>query len=66
MLPCLGPSACAGEGVRNDASPSLDKIIPSLGYVPGNVLVISWRANRIKCDATANELMLIANYYKGV
>lgn len=39
-----------------DSSPSLDRKVCSLGYVPGNVVVISWRANRIKNDATAAEV----------
>lgn len=39
-----------------DNSPSLDRIIPSLGYVKGNIAVISQKANRIKNDATAEEL----------
>lgn len=43
-----------------DSSPSLDRLVPSLGYVPGNVRIISNRANRIRSDATANELRLIA------
>lgn len=43
-------------------APSLDKIIPSLGYVPGNVMVISYRANAIKHNATLEELqILVAN-----
>ena len=37
-------------------SPSLDKIDPSLGYTRGNVWVISWRANRMKSDASPKEL----------
>lgn len=41
------------------ASPSLDKIIPSLGYVPGNVRIISARANLLKNDATVDELRAI-------
>lgn len=44
-----------------DSSPSLDKIVPALGYVPGNVRIISNRANRIRSDATAAELKLIAH-----
>jgi hypothetical protein len=48
--------------VLGDSSPSLDRIIPSLGYVPGNVRVISQRANRIKNDATSLELRLVASY----
>lgn len=48
----------------SDNSPSLDRIIPSLGYVPGNVCVVSMRANRIKTDATAHELEAIAAYIR--
>ena len=41
-------------------NPSVDCIIPGLGYVPGNVAVISRRANVIKNDATADEVMRVA------
>jgi len=50
--------------IRSDSSPSLDQIIPSKGYTADNVQVISWRANRIKNDATPEELMKIAQYMK--
>lgn len=36
-------------------SPTIDRIDPRFGYVPGNVQVISHRANRIKNDATFEE-----------
>ena len=39
--------------------PSLERIDSALGYVRGNVLVISNRANRIKSDATLKELTSI-------
>lgn len=42
-----------------DSSPSLDRINPKLGYVKGNIRFISNRANRIKSDATLEELKLI-------
>jgi hypothetical protein len=42
--------------------PSLDKMIPVKGYVPGNVYVISLRANRLKNDATLREIIAVANY----
>jgi len=38
-------------------SPSLDKIIPEKGYVKGNIMVISMKANIIKGNATINELL---------
>lgn len=41
-----------GTGGNAAHSPSLDKVIPSLGYVKGNIVVISQKANRLKCDET--------------
>lgn len=38
---------------------TLDKINPKLGYVPGNVQIISYRANTIKNSATLAEMKLI-------
>jgi hypothetical protein len=38
-------------------SPSLDKIIPGLGYIPGNVRVISMLANKMKTDASKEEIL---------
>lgn len=46
-----------------DNSPSLDRIIPRKGYVKGNVIVISYKANRIKNDATVEELKQVASFY---
>lgn len=45
-------------------SASLDKIIPSLGYVEGNVQIISFKANRIKNNATAAEILAVADYLR--
>jgi hypothetical protein len=42
-----------------DVHPSIDRINPALGYVPGNVWIISHRANRIKSDASFEELIKI-------
>jgi hypothetical protein len=42
-------------------SPSLDRLIPEVGYVPGNVRVISARANLLKSDAGASELRAVLN-----
>jgi hypothetical protein len=53
------------EGLKMwDHSPTLDKIIPGLGYVPGNIAVISWRANRIKGQGTLEEIEAIVRYIK--
>lgn len=47
-----------------DNSPSIDRRDNKLGYVKTNIDVISWRANRIKSDATPAELRLVADYYE--
>jgi hypothetical protein len=52
-----------GSGLSKDFAPSVDRIDNTKGYVPGNVVVVSWRANRIKSDATADELRRIADFY---
>lgn len=41
-------------------SPSLDKIIPELGYVKGNIMVISMKANAMKYNASIEELKLFS------
>jgi hypothetical protein len=51
-----------GKGERRDDYPSLDRIDNSIGYRPGNVRVISWRANRIKWDCTPAELEAVWRY----
>ena len=64
FCPILGIKLESGRGkglLRSDTIPSLDKIRPELGYVRGNVWVISWRANRLKSDASAEELELIVS-----
>ena len=52
------------EGVRNEHSVSFDRVDPSKGYVKGNVIVMSWRANRIKNDGTSQEHQLIADFMR--
>jgi hypothetical protein len=60
LCPALGITLSRGEGRATDASPSLDRIVPSLGYVPGNVIVLSKRANTIKSNGTGAEILAVA------
>jgi hypothetical protein len=62
--PVLGVLLERGEGRPTDYSPSLDRLVPELGYVPGNVQVISNRANRIKADATIAELEAVTSWLR--
>jgi len=41
-------------------SPTLDRIDSSIGYIKGNIWVISHRANSLKSDATLDELSKLA------
>jgi hypothetical protein len=45
-----------------DNGVSVDRIIPSLGYVRGNVQVVSWLANRMKSNATPEQMLSFARY----
>lgn len=57
------PEVCPVFGTPM-VSPSLDRIKNDKGYVPGNIAVISERANRLKSDATIEELEQILAYMK--
>jgi hypothetical protein len=50
-----------GRGGADD-SPSIDRLIPEEGYVPGNVTLISLKANRIKNDSDLSELRMVADW----
>jgi hypothetical protein len=47
-----------------DSSPSLDRLVPALGYVIGNIHVISNRANTLKNNASIKELECVIEYMK--
>lgn len=64
--PILGIELNYSASYRSDDSPSFDRIDSSKGYVKGNVVIMSWRANRIKNDGTAEEHQRIADFIKAV
>lgn len=49
----------------DDFSPALDRIDPAKGYIKGNVRYISARANRIKYNASVEELKQVLAYVEG-
>lgn len=62
--PVLGiPIICTAGVSRTDNSPSLDRIDNMKGYIPGNVVVVSWRANLLKKNASIKELTLMYKFY---
>lgn len=62
------PAACPILGVlllwndKRDFRPSIDRRDNAKGYTVDNICVISMRANRIKNDATLEELRAILRY----
>ena len=43
-------------------TPSIDKIVPSLGYVEGNVQIICWQYNSWKRDMSINDMRILLAY----
>ena len=62
--PVLGIQLQIGEKVACNNSPSLDRIKPELGYVKGNIQVLSYRANMLKSNATIEELEKVLEHLK--
>ena len=48
-----------GHGPQ-DASPSLDRIDNTKGYIKGNIWVVSWLANKMKATASKEQLLAFA------
>jgi hypothetical protein len=48
-----------GRSGPRHGSPSLERLNPEVGYVRGNVAVISHRANQLKSNLTVDELILV-------
>jgi hypothetical protein len=62
LCPVLGlPLKWTGK--QSDNSASLDRIDNSKGYIKGNVVVVSRRANGLKSDASLEELAKLASFY---
>jgi|GEM_PF-1204911 len=59
FCPVLGIKLKCAEGRVQPNSPTLDRFIPALGYVPGNVFIISAKANTIKSDSSVEELRAV-------
>ncbi len=64
FCPVFGIKLERGTKGFHESSPSLDKIKPKLGYVKGNVVVVSFKANRMKQNATIEELEQLAKFYR--
>jgi hypothetical protein len=62
ICPVLGVPLVCGEGRVVPESLTLDRMDPSLGYVRGNVMWLSHRANAMKQDASLEQLQQFARW----
>jgi ribosomal protein L37AE/L43A len=62
LCPILKVPFVWGTKHNKDLSPSLDRMIPELGYTKENVRFISYKANRIKNDSTIEILKNLIKY----
>jgi hypothetical protein len=60
--PVFGIKLIQGTRRLKDNAPTIDEIVPGRGYVKSNVAIISWRANRLKSDATIKEVRAVLKY----
>ena len=49
---------------KSDSSPTIDRLVPALGYVTGNVALLCWRCNNLKRDASADELETVVRWLR--
>lgn len=54
------------RGANSPAAPTIDRIIPELGYVRSNVVMLSRRANNIKSDASTGEIAQVLEWLQKV
>lgn len=62
VCPILGVKLISGVGIVGPHSPSIDRIEPALGYVRGNVAIISHRANTIKGSMSRETIERLFRY----
>jgi hypothetical protein len=55
-----------GPNEGSDNSPSLDRLVPDLGYTRGNIIVISRLANSIKYTATSEQIRAVSEWLKSL
>jgi hypothetical protein len=61
--PVLGIPLRFNRGKAEDNSYSIDRIDSTKGYSIDNIIVISWKANKLKSTASMDELKRLNDYY---
>ena len=62
--PILGIPLRYNRGRAQDDSVSIDRIDSKRGYEIDNIVVVSWRANRLKNNASVEDLKRISQFYE--
>lgn len=65
ICPIRNVTMSRSTGKFNNDSYTLDRVDSSRGYVPGNVRVISWKANNLKSDLSVGDIVRLLAYMKG-
>jgi hypothetical protein len=66
VCPVLGMPLKTGTRKDHWNAPTIDRIFLDEGYVKGNIVIISWRANFIRGNATLEELEKVLAYSKEI
>jgi hypothetical protein len=64
--PVLGIPLIRGSKHVWANSPTLDRIIPEHGYIPGNVIVVSHLANSVRSNATPTQILRVGYFYQSL
>ena len=60
--PVFGIKLCYTNSITKANSPSLDRIIPILGYTKENIVTISHRANTLKSNGSLENFKCLVKY----
>ncbi len=61
--PVLGIPLAFNRGSVQDNSISFDRIDSTKGYTRDNLIVVSYRVNKLKSDASLDEMRRMVEYY---
>lgn len=64
--PVLGIPIYYHRGKVKDNSISIDRIDSKRGYTKDNIVVVSHRVNKLKSNATLEEMKKIVNFYNDI
>ena len=64
ICPILGIPLDPSYTKRSEGTPSIDRVDNTKGYTKDNVVVTSWRANRLKNNGSIAELAAIVSFYQ--